>query len=251
MAELEKAIAELRRAAPRNDKLTLAELQGGTFTISNGGIFGSMLSTPILNPPQTGILGMHNIVERAGGARRPGGDPADDVPGALATTTAWSTAARRCSSSCASRSASRTPSGSCSRCEALRHAVQRRISGGRLDFAPARPLKLAVSPGRRGRENGRPLQLPLQTKEASNGNWYREVVQRREGLRLHHSGRRRRGRVLPPHRHQLDGFRTLAEGQKVEFEVPGAPRACRRRTFARPEPPEPLLTEWPPRGPAP
>jgi 2-oxoglutarate dehydrogenase E2 component (dihydrolipoamide succinyltransferase) len=39
-------------------------LQGGTFTISNGGIFGSMLSTPILNPPQTGILGMHNIIER-------------------------------------------------------------------------------------------------------------------------------------------------------------------------------------------
>ena len=39
-------------------------LQGGTFTISNGGIYGSMLSTPILNPPQTGILGMHNIVER-------------------------------------------------------------------------------------------------------------------------------------------------------------------------------------------
>jgi len=43
---------------------TLADLQGGTFSISNGGIFGSMLSTPILNPPQTGILGMHNIVER-------------------------------------------------------------------------------------------------------------------------------------------------------------------------------------------
>ncbi|HSP81112.1 MAG TPA: 2-oxo acid dehydrogenase subunit E2, partial [Myxococcaceae bacterium] len=51
-------------ARARSDKLTLAELQGGTFTISNGGVFGSMLSTPILNPPQTGILGMHNIVER-------------------------------------------------------------------------------------------------------------------------------------------------------------------------------------------
>lgn len=47
-----------------NNKLTLPELQGGTFTISNGGIYGSMLSTPILNPPQSGILGMHNIVER-------------------------------------------------------------------------------------------------------------------------------------------------------------------------------------------
>ena len=64
IAELEKTIAELGTKA-RNDKLALADLQGGTFTISNGGICGSMLSTPILNPPQTGILGMHNIVERA------------------------------------------------------------------------------------------------------------------------------------------------------------------------------------------
>jgi 2-oxoglutarate dehydrogenase E2 component (dihydrolipoamide succinyltransferase) len=63
MAELEKIIAELGTRA-RSDKLTLQDLQGGTFTISNGGIFGSMLSTPILNPPQTGILGMHNIVDR-------------------------------------------------------------------------------------------------------------------------------------------------------------------------------------------
>jgi 2-oxoglutarate dehydrogenase E2 component (dihydrolipoamide succinyltransferase) len=63
LAELEKQIGDYGTRA-RNDKLTLAELQGGTFTISNGGIFGSMLSTPILNPPQTGILGMHNIVDR-------------------------------------------------------------------------------------------------------------------------------------------------------------------------------------------
>ena len=63
MAELEKQVAELGQKA-RTDKLTLADLQGGTFSISNGGIFGSMLSTPILNPPQTAILGMHNIVER-------------------------------------------------------------------------------------------------------------------------------------------------------------------------------------------
>ena len=62
-AALEKTIGEFGTKA-KNDKLTLAELQGGTFTITNGGIFGSMLSTPILNPPQTGILGMHNIVER-------------------------------------------------------------------------------------------------------------------------------------------------------------------------------------------
>ena len=63
MAEIEKQVADLGQRA-RSDKLTLAELQGGTFSITNGGIFGSMLSTPILNPPQTGILGMHNIVER-------------------------------------------------------------------------------------------------------------------------------------------------------------------------------------------
>ncbi|MBV9774406.1 MAG: 2-oxoglutarate dehydrogenase complex dihydrolipoyllysine-residue succinyltransferase [Gemmatimonadetes bacterium] len=62
-AELEKAISELGSRA-RDGKLTLEELQGGTFTITNGGTFGSMLSTPILNPPQVGILGMHNIVER-------------------------------------------------------------------------------------------------------------------------------------------------------------------------------------------
>jgi len=62
-AELEREIGELGKKA-RDGKLTLAELQGGTFTITNGGIFGSMLSTPILNPPQVGILGMHNIVER-------------------------------------------------------------------------------------------------------------------------------------------------------------------------------------------
>ena len=63
LADLEKKIAEFGQKA-KNDKLALADLQGGTFTISNGGTFGSMLSTPILNPPQTGILGMHNIVER-------------------------------------------------------------------------------------------------------------------------------------------------------------------------------------------
>jgi 2-oxoglutarate dehydrogenase E2 component (dihydrolipoamide succinyltransferase) len=63
MGDIEKRIAELGTRA-RTDKLTLSDLQGGTFTISNGGIFGSMLSTPILNPPQTAILGMHNIVDR-------------------------------------------------------------------------------------------------------------------------------------------------------------------------------------------
>ncbi|ANX04910.1 2-oxoglutarate dehydrogenase complex dihydrolipoyllysine-residue succinyltransferase [Immundisolibacter cernigliae] len=62
-ADIEKAIADFGRRAGDN-KLTLEELSGGTFSITNGGIFGSMLSTPILNPPQSAILGMHNIVER-------------------------------------------------------------------------------------------------------------------------------------------------------------------------------------------
>jgi len=48
----------------RDGKITVDEMTGGTFTISNGGVFGSMLSTPIINPPQSAILGMHNIVER-------------------------------------------------------------------------------------------------------------------------------------------------------------------------------------------
>ena len=62
-AEIEKAIGDFGARA-RNNKLTLEDLTGGTFTISNGGVYGSMMSTPILNPPQTGILGLHNIVER-------------------------------------------------------------------------------------------------------------------------------------------------------------------------------------------
>ena len=62
-ADIERNIFLLSEKA-RLGKITINDLQGGTFTISNGGIYGSMLSTPILNPPQTGILGMHNIVER-------------------------------------------------------------------------------------------------------------------------------------------------------------------------------------------
>ncbi len=62
-AEIEREIGELAARA-RDNKLTLAELQGGTFTITNGGIFGSLLSTPILNAPEVGILGMHKIQER-------------------------------------------------------------------------------------------------------------------------------------------------------------------------------------------
>ena len=62
-ADIERNISLLSEKAQQG-KITINDLQGGTFTISNGGIYGSMLSTPILNPPQTGILGMHNIVER-------------------------------------------------------------------------------------------------------------------------------------------------------------------------------------------
>jgi len=63
LAELEQQIADLAGRA-RKARLSIEEMSGGTFTISNGGIYGSMLSTPILNPPQSGILGMHNILER-------------------------------------------------------------------------------------------------------------------------------------------------------------------------------------------
>ena len=62
-ADIEKNIGELGQKA-RDGKITIEDLQGGTFTITNGGIYGSMLSTPILNPPQSAVLGMHNIVQR-------------------------------------------------------------------------------------------------------------------------------------------------------------------------------------------
>lgn len=63
LAEIEKAVLELAGKA-RESKLTIEEMSGGTFTITNGGVFGSMMSTPIINAPQSAILGMHNIVER-------------------------------------------------------------------------------------------------------------------------------------------------------------------------------------------
>ena len=62
-ADIEKNISALSNKA-RDGKITIEDLQGGTFTITNGGIYGSMLSTPILNPPQSAVLGMHNIIER-------------------------------------------------------------------------------------------------------------------------------------------------------------------------------------------
>lgn len=63
LAEIEKEIKRLAIRA-RDGKITIEDMQGGTFTITNGGVFGSMMSTPIINPPQSAILGMHNIVER-------------------------------------------------------------------------------------------------------------------------------------------------------------------------------------------
>ena len=62
-ADIEKTIGDLGQKA-REGKITIEDLQGGTFTITNGGIYGSMLSTPILNPPQSAVLGMHNIIQR-------------------------------------------------------------------------------------------------------------------------------------------------------------------------------------------
>ena len=63
LLEIEREIKRLAIKA-RDGKITPEEMTGGTFTITNGGVFGSMLSTPIINPPQSAILGMHNIVER-------------------------------------------------------------------------------------------------------------------------------------------------------------------------------------------
>jgi 2-oxoglutarate dehydrogenase E2 component (dihydrolipoamide succinyltransferase) len=63
MADIEKQIADLAHRAQMG-KLTMEEITGGTFTITNGGVFGSLMATPILNPPQSGILGMHKILER-------------------------------------------------------------------------------------------------------------------------------------------------------------------------------------------
>jgi 2-oxoglutarate dehydrogenase E2 component (dihydrolipoamide succinyltransferase) len=62
-AEIERAIADFTQRAQAN-QLKVDELQGGTFTISNGGVYGSMLSTPIVNPPQSGVLGLHAIEDR-------------------------------------------------------------------------------------------------------------------------------------------------------------------------------------------
>jgi 2-oxoglutarate dehydrogenase E2 component (dihydrolipoamide succinyltransferase) len=63
IAEVEKELARLAKAA-RDGSLSMADMQGGTFTITNGGVYGSLMSTPILNAPQSGILGMHKIQER-------------------------------------------------------------------------------------------------------------------------------------------------------------------------------------------
>ena len=63
LAQIEKEISGFGKKA-QDGKLSIEEMKGGTFTISNGGVFGSLLSTPILNPPQTAVLGMHKIQER-------------------------------------------------------------------------------------------------------------------------------------------------------------------------------------------
>ena len=63
-ADIEKAIANYGRAA-KDGKLTMDDMKGGTFTISNGGVFGGLMSTPIINPPQSAVLGLHRIEDRA------------------------------------------------------------------------------------------------------------------------------------------------------------------------------------------
>ena len=82
LAGVEAAINDFGTRA-RDGKLKLEELQGGTFSITNGGVFGSLMSTPILNTPQSGILGMHKIQPRPVVDRQQDRDPPDDVSGAL------------------------------------------------------------------------------------------------------------------------------------------------------------------------
>jgi 2-oxoglutarate dehydrogenase E2 component (dihydrolipoamide succinyltransferase) len=82
LAGIEKAIANLGKKA-RDGELTIGDMQGGTFTISNGGIYGSLMSTPILNPPQSGVLGMHRIEQRPVAVNGESQDPPDDVSRAL------------------------------------------------------------------------------------------------------------------------------------------------------------------------
>ena len=82
IAGIEKTIADFGKRA-RDGKLSIDEMQGGTFTITNGGIYGSLMSTPILNAPQSGILGMHRIEERPVVAQRPDRGAPDDVSRAV------------------------------------------------------------------------------------------------------------------------------------------------------------------------
>ena len=82
MADIEKNIKELA-VKGRDGKLTVDDLTGGNFTITNGGVFGSLMSTPIINPPQSAILGMHAIKDRPMAVNGKVENSANDVPGAL------------------------------------------------------------------------------------------------------------------------------------------------------------------------
>jgi 2-oxoglutarate dehydrogenase E2 component (dihydrolipoamide succinyltransferase) len=95
IADIEKQIADLGKRA-QDGKLTIEELTGGTYTISNGGVFGSMLSTPIINPPQSAILGIHATKDRPVVENGQVVDAPDELPRACRTTTGSSTAAKRC-----------------------------------------------------------------------------------------------------------------------------------------------------------
>ena len=112
-AEIEKAIAALGHKA-RDGRLSIADLSGGTFTISNGGVYGSLLSTPILNPPQSGVLGMHKIERRPVAVGDQDRDPADDVCRALLRPPHRRRPRGGHVSRPRSRNASKTPPASCS-----------------------------------------------------------------------------------------------------------------------------------------
>ena len=131
------AIRDFAEARAQDGTLTLDDLTGGTFTITNGGVFGSLLSTPILNPPQVGHPRPAQDPGSPDRRQRPGRDPADDVRRPQPTITASSTAARRCSSWSRSRNTSRTRGSCCSKANAItdpclvhcRGVVHRRCRG--------------------------------------------------------------------------------------------------------------------------
>ena len=131
-----KGHRRLRDQGPRGDDRGRRP-EGGTFTITNGGIFGSLLSTPIINPPQSGILGMHAIKKRPVVVDDQIVIRPDDVPGALLRPPLDRRPRGRQLSGARSRTASKTPSGCCSRFDVSGRVIaHRHVTNGRVGTQP-------------------------------------------------------------------------------------------------------------------